>query len=265
MKGSLFIEEWDAISLREAITDGTICRAIFGVGACENHGRHLPMGTDMYYPTKIGTMVAAVLGDTIIIPTVPYGMSMHYSSIGPCLTLSYETEVAVLREVMESVVNMGIHQIFVMNGHDGNIPAIEMAARLVKHKFKDIHIGVLLSWWNLSNTPLAKQFEVWGGLGHAGEGETSAMLATRPDLCDMANARGRVPSFPYEEQGFISTIWEFGELTEFGASGDPSKASVEKGERIVEYVSGQIVKYFRDLDASGGVYGLKLVHKEANT
>jgi len=265
VKDRLFIEEWDAVSLRAAIAEGRVRRAIFGVGACENHGRHLPMGTDMYFPTKIGQEVAQILGDTIVIPTVPYGMSMHYSSIGPCLTLSYETEVAVLREVMESIVKMGIQQIFVMNGHDGNIPAIEMAARQVKHQFKEVHIGVLLCWWNLSKTPVASQFEVWGGLGHAGEGETSAMLATRPDLCDVSKARGRVPEFPYEDQGFITTIWEFAELTEFGATGDPSKATVEKGERIVDYVVGQIVQYFRNLDAAKGRYGLKLLNEEASS
>lgn len=258
MKNRLHIEEWDALSLKEAIQEGTVKRAILGVGTIENHGRHLPMGTDVYFPTKIGEEVAKVLGDTIVIPTVPFGMSMHYSSIGPCLSLSYETEVAVLREVLESIVRMGIKQIFIMNGHDGNIPAIEMAARQVKHNHIDAHIGVLLSWWNLTGTQVAEQFEVWGGLGHAGEGETSAMLATRPDLCDVSIAKGRVPKFPYQEQGFITTIWEFGELTEFGATGDPSKATVQKGESIIEYVTGQIVKYFQELDAVQGKYGLKL-------
>lgn len=261
MKNKLHIEEWDAPSLKEAIKEGTVKRAILGVGTIENHGRHLPMGTDVYFPTKIGEEVAKVLGDTIVIPTVPFGMSMHYSSIGPCLSLSYETEVAVLREVLESIVRMGIKQIFIMNGHDGNIPAIEMAARQVKHNHVDAHIGVLLCWWNLTGTPVGEQFEVWGGLGHAGEGETSAMLATRPDLCDMSAAQGRVPQFPYENQSFITTIWEFGELTEFGATGDPSKATPEKGAKIVEYVSGQIVKYFEELDAANGKYGLQLINE----
>jgi creatinine amidohydrolase len=259
VKDRLFIDEWDAVSLREAIDAGRVRRAIFGVGSCESHGRHLPMGTDAMFPTEVGKRVAQALGDTIVIPTVPYGMSMHYSSIGPCLTLSYETEVAVLRDVLESIVKMGIYQIFVMNGHDGNIPAIEMASRQVKHKYPEVHIGVLYCWWNLSNTELAKEFEVWNGLGHAGEGETSAMLVTRPDLVDMNYAQGRVPQFPYEDQGFIQTIWEFGELTEFGATGDPSKATTEKGQKIMDYVVGQIVTYFQKLDEASGRYGLKLL------
>ncbi|MDB4866185.1 MAG: creatininase family protein [Cohnella sp.] len=258
MKDKILLEEWDALSLKEAIAEGRIRRAIFGIGACENHGRHLPMGTDRMFPTKVGEEVAKALGDTVVVPTVPYGMSMHYSSIGPCLTLSYDTEVALLREVLESIVNMGILHIFMMNGHDGNIPAIEMAARQVKHKYPDVHIGVLYSWWNLSNTPVAGQFEVWNGLGHAGEGETSAMLASRPDLVDVSVAKGRVPEFPYENQGFIQTIWEFGELTEYGATGDPSKATPEKGQSILGYVVQEIVKYFTDLDRAGGKYGLKL-------
>lgn len=96
-----------------------------------------------------------------------------------------------------------------MNGHDGNIAPIEIASRKIKEKYPEAQIAALTQWWVAAGNLLPKDtFEVWDGLGHAGEGETSIAYYLFPDWCEPEYATCVVPNLPSE----VEIKWDFQSL-----------------------------------------------------
>lgn len=220
-------------------------KAIIAVGSCENHGFHLPFGTDTFVSSMLAEKVAEQIDGLLVLPPVTVGMSQHYAHFPFSLTLQPETLIAVLKDILESTVKNGIEKIFIMNGHDGNIAPIEIAARAIKLAHPNVKIATLDAWWVTAGKLLpADTFEVWNGLGHAGEGETSIGLALFPELIEMEYAKGVVPKLPEH----VEIKWNFAELTNTGATGDPSKATVAKGQKMVEVLVKEVVRFFREMD-----------------
>ncbi len=226
-------------------------KAILAVGSCENHGFHLPFGTDTFVSSLLAEKVAAEVPGLLVLPPINVGVSEHYSHFPFTLTLRYETLIAVLKDIMTSVIKNGIKKIFIMNGHDGNIAPIEVAARSIKMEYPETKIVSLDAWWVTAGKLLpANTFEVWDGLGHAGEGETSIGLALFPELVEMEHARGVVPNLP----GSVDIKWNFAELTDCGATGDPTKATQEKGKLMEEVLVKAVVTFFKDMEECNWKY-----------
>ncbi len=229
-------------------------KAIIAVGSCENHGFHLPFGTDTFVSSMLAEKVAEQVDGLLVLPPVNVGMSQHYAHFPFSLTLQPETLIAVLKDILESTVKNGIEKIFIMNGHDGNIAPIEIAARAIKLAHPNVKIATLDAWWVTAGKLLpADTFEVWNGLGHAGEGETSIGLALFPELIEMEYAKGVVPNLPEH----VEIKWNFAELTNTGATGDPSKATVAKGQKMVEVLVKEVVRFFREMDDRDWKYSSK--------
>lgn len=221
-------------------------KVILPVGSCENHGYHLPFGTDTLVSSMLAEKVAGQVDGLLVLPPVNVGMSTHYSHFPFTLTLQPETLIAVLKDIMTSVVKNGIKKIFIMNGHDGNIASIEIAARAIKMEYPEVKIASLDAWWVTAGKLLPPgTFEVWDGLGHAGEGETSIGLALFPHLIEMEHARGVVPNLPEN----VEIKWNFAELTNTGATGDPTRATAEKGRKMAEVLIEAVVKFIKDMDS----------------
>jgi len=145
-----------------------------------------------------------------------------------------------------------IKRILIINGHDGNIAPIEMASRIVKERNPHVVISCLESWWALVGQIDKELFDVWDGMGHGGEGETSAMLAIRPDLVDMTLAPQEiVPKLPDN----IRIYWKFNELTNTGATGAPRKATPEKGHKIIQILENVLLGFVDDMDNNQWKYG----------
>lgn len=221
-------------------------KAILAVGSCENHGYHLPHGTDTFVSHMLAEKVAAQVKGLLVLPPVTVGVSGHYAHFPFTLSLQPETLVAVLKDILRSVIKNGIKRIFIMNGHDGNIAPIEIATRSIKCEFPDVRIASMDAWWVTAGQLLPPDtFEVWGGLGHAGEGETSIGLALFPELVQMEHARGVVPNLPPN----VDIKWNFAELTDCGATGDPTRATAEKGRKMEEVLVQAVVRFLKDMDA----------------
>ena len=221
-------------------------KVILPLGSLESHGYHLPFGTDAMTAHLVALDIAARVPKTAVLPPLNYGVSEHYKQFPFTVSVSFETESAFLRDIFESIYREGIRKVFVMNGHDGNISPIEVAARSAKVAHPEFRIVALNAWWYTIGELLPHGFfEVWDGLGHAGEGETSICLELFPDLVDMTRARGVVPS---KLPPFVDVKWTFDELTNTGASGDPTKGTPEKGKKMREVLVDAIVKVLTDLD-----------------
>jgi creatinine amidohydrolase len=156
--------------------------AIFPIGACESHGDHMPFGTDGLTAHALSVRIAQQCEKTFVLPPHFLGMSHHYRHKPICVSLSSETQIRVIQETLESLHHWGIKKILILNGHDGNIPCAEIAARTVKVKHAEVSLAVF-DWWTILAKMLPKDtFEVWSGWGHAGEVETSIGLALFPEL-----------------------------------------------------------------------------------
>ena len=226
-------------------------KVILPLGSCESHGSHLPFGTDALTAYLVALDIAARLPGTAVLPPVNYGVSEHYKSFPFTVTLGFETQTSVIRDILESVHREGIRKVFIMNGHDGNIAPIEIAARSAKVAHADFRIVSLDAWWMMVGDILPPGFfEVWNGLGHGGEGETSICLELFPELCDLSWAVGVVPHLPKH----LDVKWTFDELTDTGATGDPTKATAAKGKKMRQVLVDTMVKALSDLDAKGWEY-----------
>ena len=232
-------------------------KVILPLGSLESHGWHLPFGTDALTAHSLALDIAARVPKTAVLPPLNYGASDHYRCFSFTVSLQFDTEVSLIRDILESVYREGIRKVFIMNAHDGNIAPIEISSRNAKVAHPDFKIVSLDAWWQLVADVLPPDFfEVWNGLGHAGEGETSMSLALFPQLCEPTKAVGVVPKLP----PYVDIKWTFDELTNTGASGDPTKASREKGLKMRETLVNTVVDILNDLDKQDWDYrspGLK--------
>jgi len=223
-------------------------KVILPLGSLESHGAHLPFGTDALTAYLVALDIAAKLPKTVVLPPVNYGVSEHYKDFSFTVTVGFETQTALIRDILESVYREGIRKVFIMNGHDGNIAPIEVASRSAKVAHPDFKIVSLDAWWMMVGEILPPDFfEVWKGLGHGGEGETSICLELFPELCNPSKAAGVVPQLPK----YLDVKWLFKELTNTGATGDPTKGTREKGKKMRGVLVDTMVKALSNLDAKG--------------
>lgn len=249
-KNPLLVQHTTAHDYREKPFD----LVILPLGSLESHGGHLPFATDAYTAAILAEEVAKQIPGAVVLPVVPYGVSEHYRDFSFTVSLRFETEIAIIEDILESVYREGIRRIFILNGHDGNIAPIEIASRKVKVAHPEIRIISLGAWWE-SLAPLLPErfFEVWEGLGHGGEGETSISLALFEELCQMDHAAGRVPDLP----GIGEVKWLFSEITDTGTTGDPTKGSKEKGLLMKKVLVDAIVLMLGELNDRDWRYGYK--------
>ena len=253
VKYKRFIEEMNAVEVRKTVNEKTIAILVFG--ACENHGDHMPFGSDFIFPTEIAKKLATKVNNVIVLPAIPYGVSLHHDQFQMTMSINPETLVGIISDLLSSLIQNKIRRVLIINGHDGNIGPIEIAARSIKNKHPEMTIACLESWWILVGQLKKDLFEVWSGLGHGGEAETSAILAVRPDLVNMESAPKEViPKLPEN----IRIFWKFDELTSTGATGAPQKASIEKGNEILQMLEDLLLSFIKEMELSDWKYGLYL-------
>ena len=244
------LEELNEHSFQKANID----KVVLAIGSTESHGAHLPFGCDSFVSYDLAHTVASQLENTVVAPPLWFGMSAHYAHKPMCISLSDQTMILVITEMLESVIHWGIDKVLIINGHDGNIAAIEIAARQVKVKHPQFKLAVLDAWWVTAGNLLPEDtFEVWNGLGHGGEGETSIGLAMFPELCDLSRAKGMIPDMDDN----VKLVWNFSELTDFGASGAPEKATAEKGQKMKAVLVKYIVDFINRMDNQSWRYEKK--------
>ncbi|HMO57490.1 MAG TPA: creatininase family protein [Roseiflexaceae bacterium] len=155
------------------------------VGAIEQHGPHLPVGTDRMLVAHVAAAAAEQAGATIpiiVAPVLPFGSSHHHLPFGGTISLATETYYRALCDMIESLVTSGFQRIFLLNGHGGNSELIQLVARdlALRHR---VHIAAA-PYWSIAWQALVAAGALQGAPvpGHAGTFETSLMLALHPDL-----------------------------------------------------------------------------------
>lgn len=149
---------------------------ILGLGSCECHGTHLPLGTDFIVADKIIDLVEQKKPNILITPTIPYGSSNYFSEFPGTISIGTECLYNVLMKVINSLFEAGARKFIIINGHGGNIPAIEMAGYEIGKKGALMSI---LNWWIMAKDLNSS----WNG-GHAGGLETAAIMYINPEIVD---------------------------------------------------------------------------------
>jgi creatinine amidohydrolase len=223
---------------------------LFPVGSTEQHGKHIAIDNDAFTALEISKKVAEKTG-VLVAPVMPFGYSIHHMNFAGSITLKFETLVAIYKEVCESLIHHGFKKIVIMNGHGGNTNAVNQALREVR---SDDHVII----YNVMVFPMEKGFgsdslvvcKQESG-GHACEMETSIGMALgQRILIDKAEKWAppkNMTEFDKKYRRKVSTAEDFDELTEIGSLGDPTIASKEKGEEMVNAVVRDISEFVEDL------------------
>jgi len=254
----IMLNEFTGKEIKDLLTNEDVV-AIVSFGSCENHADHLPLGPDYFVPEEVARRVAVQLDKLIVVPCTPFGTSLHYDAYPMSISIRFETNIMLVEDILNSLIRHGIRRILIINGHDGNIPAIEIAARNIKEKNRTVSIIYIPAWWDMVGKKLGVNFfNSWNGtgLGHGGEGETSAMMAIRPDLVNLDNAKDQIPSDVFDNYG-ITYIWDISEISETGATGSPQFATKEKGEEIINCLVDSIVDLINQLNSNDWRYAIK--------
>jgi creatinine amidohydrolase len=213
-------------------------KAILPIGSIEQHGPHLPVSTDSLIAEHIARMVAERIG-AFVLPVMTFGVSFEHR---PMFNVSVKNSVLseIVADVCLSLSENGIEQIILLNGHYGNIGALQYTSQnLVGRVPKDVHIYTI-HYWHL----LDHEFD------HAGEVETSLVLAIAPELVrmDAAAPNSKRLSKSKVAYGVMTNMpGSFPRITGNGVWGDPRKASAAKGKDWLEHVVANLAKTTSEL------------------
>ena len=227
--------------------------AIVPVGSTEQHGPAIPVDNDAFTAYTLARMAVERMSSPkpIITPPISFGMSMHHMGFPGTITLRAETLVEVVVDVCRSLVHHGFKKIVLMNGHGGNIPALEVA--MYRTRNETGALVFLINWWELVGDVIKQLTEP--PLFHADETETSVAMAIGQRVRREHLVR-EIPTTPipeflkvdlYAPPPVAHTPIDMKALTKSGVIGDATRASEEKGRKIVEAVLERTVKFLEEL------------------
>lgn len=261
----------DAYALPESAGDGSAFDAlgygdsdlvvVLPLGATEQHGPHLPLGTDS---SIVDAVIAAALPylqsantPALFLPTQYIGLSPEHIAFTGTLGLSPETCMHVWRDIGECVADAGVSKLLFFNAHGGNAALMDVVARQLR-----VETGMFTahsSWHNLPLGEAASAFapEEWRYGIHAGAIETSIMKHIQPQhVLDE-----QVKNFPSTSQWRTQNTtllgdgkscklgWAMQDYNREGAAGDATQTSAEKGKSLIENAGASLAALLAEISA----------------
>lgn len=220
--------------------------AVLPWGATEAHNYHLPYATDVYESQHIAEESARLAWEqgakAVALPPVPFGVNTGQLDIPLTINMNPSTQLAVLRDIVESLEIQGIFKLLILNGHGGN----DFKNMLRELQGATEVFCCTLNWWTILD---AKQYVDEPG-DHGGELETSLMMHLRPDLVALDQA-GDGRSIPFRiaglKEGWVWAPREWRRATVDTGVGNPKAATADKGARYFKAVTEKIAGFLVDL------------------
>lgn len=233
--------------------------AVLPVAATEQHGPHLPLSVDT---TLVDGTIAAALPHLsadlpiLFLPTQQVGKSNEHIRFPGTLTLSAQTLISVWMELGACVARTGITKLVLLNSHGGQVSVMDIVAR----DLRTAHDLIVYStnWYTLplgdAVMDLFPPEEHRFGI-HAGDMETSMMLALREQHVDMAQARNfkstsqdRAAKYPILGNGSSAKLgWQMQDYNALGAAGNASVATAAKGRALLDAAGLQLAKLLQEV------------------
>lgn len=202
-------------------------------GSTEEHGHHLPLSTDY----KVAYEMAKRVGEktsALVAPPVCYGVCRRGESFPGTITISFDTMRSLATDIVESLYSQGMRNVVFLPGHLGSaqLVSLELSAQGLLKKHKDINLAIVRLPEILKMLPSGVIDEPFG---HAGEVETSIMLALFPEDVKMEEATKEVPDFPSH-----LILRDSRTLMKSGIIGEATKATRKKGEMMLDLFVNEI-------------------------
>ncbi len=248
-KGPPALPEMSGPELEQRLQETRVLLLPFG--ATEGHGAHLPLGTDTYEARencrRAALRLAARACPVVIGPEIPFGISSFHRDFVGTISLRSDTFLALTRDVCRALYDSGFRQFAFVHGHDGNLPAMMVAAQELVDDTPDAQ-AMVLNWL----APLSKVYhhiQTSGRMeGHGGEGETARILVTHPGLVKLERAvrhhvdpdemrRIQGPEHIKTGGGIFYATRSYRDHTPHGHIGDPALARASTGELAYEVVA----------------------------
>ncbi|GIU70670.1 MAG: creatinine amidohydrolase [Candidatus Nitrosocaldaceae archaeon] len=207
-------------------------KALLPIGSIEQHGKHLPFTTDSLIAEKIVSKIAEKI-DCLTLPCIYYGLSQEHEPLFN-VSISNDTLSRLINDIANSLSKQGIKKMFIINGHYGNHNLLESLPKMI-----DSMPVYILSYWLVLDEQL----------GHADRIETSLMLAINPDLVDINKAEKSLLDIDALILSRLTALkGSFPKLSKNGVIGDPSNASREEGELLLNEIGDRLVDIIKKID-----------------
>jgi len=214
---------------------------ILPAGSVEQHGPHLPAGTDIYAANVIAHAVAERM-DGLVLPGGPLGVTPLHMGYEGTITLTPDTYVRLVTETCASTARHGANHLLILNWHEGNIPPLAIAADAIHRNWGMTVLTVQACY-------VAEEMygEEFNGLTHGGEIETLAVLAQRPALVHLERVaessddrHGRGMDTLRRTRAYQPVLTDVRSIAPTGWYGSPERATAENADRVVNGVADRI-------------------------
>ena len=227
------------------------------VAAIEQHGPHLPVGTDTMIMEGYLARAMRLLPDdlpVVFLPVQTIGQSREHLAFPGTLTLTSESALELWLEIGDSIARAGFRKLIIINAHGGNSSLIDLVSRelRIRHRM----LAVIASWSRFGYPyGLFSDAEIKHGI-HGGDIETSLMLCFRPDLVRKAEMADFAPATITMERDYRQLNaarpagfgWMSQDLHASGAMGNASLATAEKGEAAAAHGARAFIELLHDVD-----------------
>jgi len=224
--------------------------AVLPWGATEAHNRHLPYATDALETERIAIAAAELAwkrgAKIVVLPTVPFGVHTAQRDIPFCLNMNPTTQLALLRDVAQSLVPHGVRKLVILNGHGAN------EFRWMIRELQGV-VPLFLCTVNWYAVLDPKTYFTEPG-DHGGELETSVTMHLAPELVRPLNVAGpgraRAWRIAALREGWAWAPRQWSKVTDDTGVGNPAAATAAKGARYVKDVTAKIADFLVELGAA---------------
>lgn len=230
--------------------------AVLPLGATEPHNLHLPYGTDVFEATIIGEHLCEAAtsrgASVMLLPTIPYGTETNLRQFPLAMNLNPSTLFLVVKDLVASLEQSGVRKLLLLNSHGGND-----LKPMLRELYGQTTVQIFLcNWYQMVGDVYGEIFERRDD--HAGEMETSFILAYRPDLV-VRQSDGALTAdagetnrsrFHAVQRGWVGLSRPWHLLTSNTGSGNPHAATAEKGQRLMQVLVERLGQFLVELSAA---------------
>src|SRR5450432_1661918 len=250
--------DWTEIRWPDIAGDATArWIAVLPLAATEQHGPHLPVGTDVMIAQAYLARVRELLPDTIpatFLPIQPVGISTEHIGYPGTLTLPTDVALKTWMALGESVARAGLRKLVMVTSHGGNSAAMTLVAQDLRARYG--LLAVTTGWYRFGAPEGLFSEAEWRHGIHGGAVETSIMLARYPQAVrrkEIANFRPASIAMEKDYRWLSAHrpapfAWQAQDLHESGAAGDATLASAEKGESLLDHGAAAFCELLADVD-----------------